>query len=147
MTKPKNWDVRPAKTQTSLGIRPVWSESLLYAWRKLGSLAIHWAHSGDSDQTGRMPRLIWVCAGRASTLLVLSWGGSTKVCWLLYVDMAKTVTQVRIPLYIEWDRRVWFEYSNGRNGLVSFKVYCKIAPKILHLEWGSYRLGILNVVW
>ena len=52
--------VRPAKTQISLGIRPVWSESLPSAWRKLGSVATHWAHSEDSDQTGRMPRLIWV---------------------------------------------------------------------------------------
>ena len=56
--------VRPAKTQISLGIRPVWSESSLSAWRNLGSLATHWAHSGDSGQTGRMPRLIWVFAGR-----------------------------------------------------------------------------------
>ena len=39
-------------------IRPVWSESSLSAWRKLGSLAIHLAHSEDSDQTGRIPRLI-----------------------------------------------------------------------------------------
>ena len=39
--------VRPAKTQISLGIRPVWSESSLSAWRKLGSLATHWAHSED----------------------------------------------------------------------------------------------------
>ena len=31
--------VPPAKTQISLGIRPVWSESLLSAWKKLGSLA------------------------------------------------------------------------------------------------------------
>ena len=38
----------------------VWSESSLSAWRKLGSLATHWAHSEDSGQTGRMPRLIWV---------------------------------------------------------------------------------------
>ena len=36
--------VRPAKTQISLGIRPVWSESSLSAWSKLGSLATHWAH-------------------------------------------------------------------------------------------------------
>ena len=55
--------VCPAKTRISLGIHPVWSESSLSAWRKLGSLAIHWAHSEDSDQTGRMPRLIWVFAG------------------------------------------------------------------------------------
>ena len=33
------------------------SESLLDAWRKLGSLATHWVHSEDSDQTG--PVLVW----------------------------------------------------------------------------------------
>ena len=38
---------RPAKTQFSLGIRQVWSESSMSAWRKLGSLATHWAHSED----------------------------------------------------------------------------------------------------
>ena len=30
----------------------------------------------DSDQTGQMPRLIWVFAGCTVILLVLSWGGS-----------------------------------------------------------------------
>ena len=58
--KTNKMTVRPAKTQISLGIRPVWSESSLSVWRKLESLATHWAHSEDSDQTGRMPRLIWV---------------------------------------------------------------------------------------
>ena len=56
--------VRPAKTQISLGIRPVWAESSLSAWRKLGSLATYGAHSEDSDQTRRVPRLNWVFAGR-----------------------------------------------------------------------------------
>ena len=32
MTKPTKWHVRPAKTQISLGIHPVWSESSLCAW-------------------------------------------------------------------------------------------------------------------
>ena len=50
--KTNNVAVRPAKTQISLGIRPVWSESSLSAWRKLGSLATHLVHSEDSDQTG-----------------------------------------------------------------------------------------------
>ena len=76
MTKPTKCHVHPAKTQISLGIRPVWSESSLFAWRKLGYLATHWAHSEDSDQTGRMPRLICVFARRRVILLVLSWGGS-----------------------------------------------------------------------
>ena len=81
MTKPTKWPVRPAKTQISLSIRPVWSESSLSAWRKLGSLTTHWAHSKDFDQTGRMPRLIWVFARRTVILLVLSGGGS---CLLIH---------------------------------------------------------------
>ena len=40
-------NVRPAKTQISLGIRRVRSQSLLSAWRMLGSLTTHWAHSED----------------------------------------------------------------------------------------------------
>ena len=39
MTKPTKWSVRPAKTQISLGIRPVWSD---------------WA-SAQSDQSQRCP--------------------------------------------------------------------------------------------
>ena len=74
--KTNKMTVRLAKTQISLGIRPVWSESSLSAWRKPGPLATHWAHSEDSKQTGRMPRLIWVFAGRTVTLFVLTWGGS-----------------------------------------------------------------------
>ena len=56
--------VRPAKTQI-LGVRPVWSESSLSAWRKLWPLATHWAHSENSAKTGR-----------TVTLLVLSCRGS-----------------------------------------------------------------------
>ena len=51
-------------------------QSSLSAWRDLGPLATHWAHSQNSDQTGWMPRLIWVFAGGSLILLVLSWGGS-----------------------------------------------------------------------
>ena len=50
------------RTQISQGIRPVWSESLLFK-RKLRSLATHYTHSEDSEQTGWMPRLIRVFAG------------------------------------------------------------------------------------
>ena len=75
-SRKKKWHVHPVKTRISLGICPVWWESSLSAWRKLGSLAIHWADSEDSDQTGQRPRLIWVFAGRTVILLVLSWGGS-----------------------------------------------------------------------
>ena len=62
MAKLTKWHVCPVKTQISLGICPAWSESSPSAWRKLGSLA----QSEDCDQTGWMPRLIWVFAGRTS---------------------------------------------------------------------------------
>ena len=58
MTKLTKWHVCPAKTQISLGIHPVWSESSLTARRNIGSLATQGAHSEDSDQIGWMPRLI-----------------------------------------------------------------------------------------
>ena len=86
-TKPTKWHVRPAKTQISPGICPAWSESSLSAWRKLGSLATHWAHSEDSDQTGQMPRLIWVFARCTLILLVLSWCGShSDIMEMCYVS-------------------------------------------------------------
>ena len=74
MTKPTKC-VCAQQTQISLGIHPDWSESSLSAWRNLGSLATHWAHSKDSDQTWWMPKLICVFAGR-TLILFLSCRGS-----------------------------------------------------------------------
>ena len=55
MTKPTKWHVRPAKTQISLGIRSVWSESSQCAqWVAEDTMFLH-ADNEDSDQTGRMP--------------------------------------------------------------------------------------------
>ena len=74
--KTNKMSVRPVKTQISLGIRPVWSESSLCAqWVAKDPSCLH-ADSEDSDQTGRMPKLIWVFAWCTLILLVLSWGGS-----------------------------------------------------------------------
>ena len=71
--KTNNMSVRPAKTQISLGIRPVWPESLLCAqWVAKDPSVLH-ADSEDSDQTGRMPRLIWV------------FNGTQSVCWFCHV--------------------------------------------------------------
>ena len=83
--------VRPAKTQISLGIRPSWSEySLCAQWVAKDPSFLH-ADSEDSDQTWRMPRLIWFFAGRTLTLLVLSCRGSNIDCnsrpWLL-IDLS-----------------------------------------------------------
>ena len=61
--------------------RPAWAsaqsdQSSQCACRNLGSWATHWALSEDPDQTGQMPRPIWVFAGGRVILLVLSCGSS-----------------------------------------------------------------------
>ena len=66
--KPTKWHVRPAKTQTSLGIRPAWPES---------SPCAQWVAKDpsflneDSENSGHQSLL-----GAHAILLVLSWGGS-----------------------------------------------------------------------
>ena len=73
--KTNKMSVSPAKTQISLGIRPVWS--VFAQWVAKDPRFLH-ADSKDSDQSGRMPRLIRVFAGRTATLLVLSCHGSNS---------------------------------------------------------------------
>ena len=89
MTKQTKWHVCPAKPQISLGFRQVWSVNAMTfksLWAAKDPTILH-VDSEDSDQTermpkliwvmtGRMPRLIWVFAGHTVILLVLSWGGS-----------------------------------------------------------------------
>ena len=60
--------VRPAQTQISLGIRPVWSES-----SKAWVLSYHWAHSENSDQT-------WRCPGWSESSL-----REHSFCWVCHV--------------------------------------------------------------
>ena len=62
--KTNKMTVRPAKTQIRLGIRPVWSESPLCAQWVAKDPSFLQVDSEDYDMTGRMPRLIWVFAGR-----------------------------------------------------------------------------------
>ena len=96
MTKPTKWPVRPAKTQICLGIRPGWSESSLSAWRKLRSLATHWAHSEDWSDWARLggcPGWSESSLGAHAILLVLSRGGSndqTIKAWIVDVNFVNT---------------------------------------------------------
>ena len=52
VTKPTKWHVRPAKTQISLGIHPVWPESSLCTQYVAKDPSFLHADSEDSDQTG-----------------------------------------------------------------------------------------------
>ena len=98
----------PAKTQISLGICPVWSESSLCTqWVAKDPSFLH-ADSEDSDQAGWMPRLIWVFAGRTVTLLVLSWGGSIRFLNLL-ASHNKTCHKLNAELvWLKWTQEAIF---------------------------------------
>ena len=70
MAKPTKWSVHPAKTQISLGIRPVWPESSLSAWRKLPI-----EHTAKTlIRLGRCSGWSESSLGAQVILLVLSWG-------------------------------------------------------------------------
>ena len=97
MTKPIKWHVHPAKTQISLGICPVWSEFSLWAQWVAKDLSFLHADRKDSDQTGRMPRLILVVAGRTCHFVgfVMRW---LKYENLVYLQCSKPCKTIEDPL-------------------------------------------------
>ena len=128
-TRPTIWSVRPAKTPISLGIRPDWSESLLSAWRNIGSSSTHWVHCKDSDQTRWMPRLIWVYAGRTNhfagfvmrrlkwSFWLCVWHSEEKNATLLtkisVTDFSISHTKI-IIIYIIIKKYIYNEYKNKK---------------------------------
>ena len=93
---PYTYEPRHDKTNkwvcTQRRLRSTWASaqsdqsSLCTQWVAKDTSFLH-ADSEDSDQTGRMPSLIWVFAGRTLTLLVLSCRSSYNLvllpvhCW------------------------------------------------------------------
>ena len=143
MTKPTKWHVHPAKTQISLGIHPVWSvqnqqngvcaqwrlrsawasiqsdQSSRSAWRNLGFLATHWAHSEDSDQTGRCPcwsksslgaqSFCWFCH---EAVHLISRNGSLKELLLPYKSEKNWQQKKKCCNYPRiWTVLVWFSHT------------------------------------
>ena len=108
MTKPTKWHVRPAKTQISLGIRPVWSESSLCAWRKVGSLVTHWAHSEDSDQTG-YPKTLIRLGGCPEADLSLRWAHSHFISFV----MRRLICLITTAKYATWRNCYQLWYHEG----------------------------------
>ena len=97
MTKPTKWHEHPAKTRISLGIHPVWSEPSLCTLRIVKDPRFLHADSEDSDQTGWMPRLIWVFAGHTGHFVGFVMGrliyffpsfgpGHAKMCLMPYTN-------------------------------------------------------------
>ena len=118
MTKPTKWHVRPANTQISLGLRPVRSESSLGAQWVAKDPRFLYADNEDSDQTGRMPRLILGFAGRTCHFVsfVMRRLKFTLLCWHSGGSFASQMHIIRVEnvLYQQYNiakRRV-FEIRN-----------------------------------
>ena len=141
--------VHRAKTQISLGIRPVWSESSLSAWRKLGSLSTYWVHSEDSDQTGRMPRLICVFAGRTITLLVLSWGGSFFAFFSRFVRSTKFKGVIRMDNRLLTNSVNYISLSNGSNSRLynhARDIIHAFSNKLLFRLYWNQTVGAIGII-
>ena len=107
VTKPTKWLVRPAKTQRSAWASAQSYQSLirsLSAWRKLGSLATHWAQAKTLIRLGECPG--WsVFTGRIATLLVLSCCGSNQECKAvkqMNVKEAMHIAYGAFSVYVPW---------------------------------------------
>ena len=79
MTKPTKWLCAQRR------LRSAWAsaqsdQSLRCSHEKSLCPQLPIERTAKTDQTGRMPRLIWVFAGRTLILLVLSCRGSLSVC-------------------------------------------------------------------
>ena len=94
--KTNTMTVRPAKTQINLGIHPVWSaSSLCDQWEAKDPNFLR-ADSEDSDQNGRIPRLIWVFAGR--TCHFVTWNCKvSSMCRRLFI-IPGTIARSVLPL-------------------------------------------------
>ena len=105
MTKPTKW----LCTQRRLG--SAWAsaqsdQSSLCVAKDPSFLHVN---SEDSDQTGRMARLIWAFAGRTVILLVLSWGGSYYRIffskWLIHINKPFLAYPMEISLWLTGARK------------------------------------------
>ena len=76
MRIPTMWYLRPAKPQTSLRIRAVWSEPLLDAWIFMTVKLLTEHHWEFLSLQGRLHRLVWVYTCQNATLLEITCHGS-----------------------------------------------------------------------
>ena len=106
--KTNKMTLRPAKIQISLGIRPVWSESSLSAWRKLRSLATHWADAqADLSLRRSHSHICWFCHEAAH---LCCWTRSLGWFTAFYPALISTFFRYcsRIPdLLLHYNSRYW----------------------------------------
>ena len=133
-TKPTKWPVWPVKTQISLGIHPVWSESSLSACR-------NWDLSYPLSALRRLIRLGgWPGWSESSLgahvlLLVLSCFGS--YLWSLYIEMLVNLSYRNMELHYFYDIKHWCMYAGFCEPMHTTKAIKPHAPSKHRLSWAS----------
>ena len=105
MRFPTTWCMRPAKAQTSLRIRAVWSEPLLVAWLCYASKATDRTSFGVSKLKRRLHMLVWVYICQNATLLEITCR-ATQLCLtpIPQSSMLMKVTNFLVPHISLWHR-------------------------------------------
>ena len=140
---------RPAKTQISLGIRPVWLESSLCArWVAKDPSFLH-ADSEDSDQPGHPPSLMRVFAVRMKKARVLSYPLSAQR--RLWSDWADAILLVlsRCGSYV----KIWTGSDGKRNAFLEYQ--CKLVDfppfksplKHINAKWAMIIIFISHALY
>ena len=114
----------PAKTQISLGICPVWSESSLCTQLVAKDPSFLHADSEDSNQTGGMPRLICIFAGCPVILLIFSRGSSYvnhPFFWFQKKKKGLQFTGVGWVVKLEIESRKLDEFKDELDELLSWR--------------------------
>ena len=128
--------VRPGKTQISMGIRPVWSESSLSAWRKLGSLATHWMHSEDWSDSGDAQADLSL---RRVHIHFVDFVMSRLKWWGITDDMSCSMT-----------RLAWASTQSGQSSLCTLRVAKDpTLPDVDSKDWSNWpnAQADLSVCW
>ena len=119
MTKPTKWLCAQRRLRSAWAwIRPVrWESSLCAQWVAKDPSFLH-ADSEDSDQTGRMPRLIRVFAGRTAILLVLSCRGSNEYYSTAPSPQKEVIEKTWMQIYVCYEIFAFYRtHSNLYNKL------------------------------
>ena len=100
--------VRPVRTHISLGIHPVWSESTLSAWRKLGSLA---TYRGSYFKRYRFPIQMISQKGMWSWKIWQKTTDSSGITDLSCTSLHQQYYVSRAPFDVTFDSTLFISYS------------------------------------
>ena len=151
--KTNKMSVRPAKTQISLGICPVWS---VFPVRMKKAWVLSYTLSAQrTDQTGRMPRLIRVFGGRTLILLVLSCCGSfmlVSVVWLPntldnWLILTHVILVSTAPIHDAQHLNLTPENNGSYLCLCGWQTPWITDSSLLMSFWSQWHLSMMHNIW